>query len=70
MFSTYKPQPVPVGLQSGELFLNRWTLLERRTGIWVWPENQSTGRGRSQLPRATDTGSSALETRELGLTNT
>lgn len=47
------------------LFLKRWTLLGRRTGIWAWPENRSTGRGRSQLPRATDTGSSALETSKL-----
>lgn len=60
-------QPVTVGILYGELFLIRWMLLGRRTGIWAWPENRSTGRGRSLLPRATDTGSSALETSKLFL---
>lgn len=39
--------------------LVRWRWAGRLTGIWVWPDNQSTGRGRLKLPQATDTGSSA-----------
>lgn len=39
-------QLVTVGVLYEELSLNRWMLLGRQTGIWVWPENRPIGRGR------------------------
>lgn len=45
--------------------LIRWRWAGRLTGIWAWPDNQSTGRGRLKLPQARDTGSSAWETSEF-----